>query len=527
MLKIKKILIAPYRAFKTLLRWYGVVPVVAVLTVLFVSGAVVAYNTIKNTQTTDDTSLTQDKTVVITTAEAFMTDFSGTLIGTAVAKTEATLLTERGGQVTSVSVSLGQSVAAGTILAQFSNDSERAALTQARGAYESALASAQQSAISITDATNSLADSKRALVTAHNNAQATVTGILTGSIDVFFANPNNQIPGLRVNGGSNTSNLNNLRVTLREQLAVWQQNTASLTVENDPAQEVTLARNTIENTITMVNMFIAIFQQEQGDTQYSQAEYRDFLTSFTQIRTTLTGLLNSIATAESNVATALENVDRARLSGGDISSLASAQVTQARGSLQAAEANFNKTIIRTPISGTVATLAVRPGDYTSPQSLVAKITNTDGVEITTYISESEKMYFMVGDSVVVNDMATGTISAISPAIDNSTQKFEMRIAVNDVSISPGSTVSIALPKATTVDTDIKKAIIIPITAIKFTNTDGAVFIVENDTLVAKPVTLGPINDSMVTVTDGITHDTKFVLDARGKIAGEKVTVTHQ
>lgn len=526
MLKIKQVFRSPYTGYQTLVRWYGIVPVIIVLLVLFICSVVIIYKSVQNSPEGIDTELNATA-VVTTTARAYTADFSGTLIGTAVAKTEATLLTERGGQVTSVPVTLGKFVKAGTILASFENASERAALTQARGSYESALASAEQGAISITDAQNAVTDSKRALVNTHNNAHSSVTSIVAGTIDVFFTNPKSSTPGLRIDGSNKAGELNDLRVTIREQLEDWQKNTLTLTINSDAKTEIALARSTIENTITMVDIFISIFQKTRGDEQYTAEEYRDYVTSFTAIRTTLNGLLNSFATADSNLVSAQENVTRATLGGGSGSSLASAQITQARGALEAAQANYNKTVIRTPISGTIATLAVRSGDYASPQSLVAKITNTDGVEITTYISQSEKTYFAVGDSVKVNDTTTGIISAISPTIDARTQKIEMRIAVSDKSISPGSTVSLTLPHKETSPGLDNAPITIPITAIKFTNTDGVVFVVENNTLVAKTVTLGQVSGTMVTVQSGLEYDTEFVIDARGKNAGEAVTVTRQ
>lgn len=527
MLNFRNVFEVPYNAYKTLVRWYGLVPVVIAFLVIFVCGVVIIYNATTNSLLNSGITELPTTNVVTSTARAYTTGFSGTLIGTAVAKTEATLLTERGGQVISAPVTLGQFVPAGTIIAQFANESESASLTQARGAYASALASAEQSAISITDAKNAVTDSKRALITAHNNAYASVTSIIAGSTDTFFTNPKSSTPGLRINGYNYTSQLNNLRVNLREQLEVWQKNTALLTISSDTTTEMAHARSTIQNSILMVDIFISIFQKERSDSQYTDEEYRSFVSSFTNHRTTLNGLLNSLATAESNVVSATENVERAQLSGGSSSSLASAQITQARGVLQAAEANYNKTIIRTPISGTIATLAVRSGDYASPQSLVAKITNTDGVEITTYISESERVFFRIGDEVIINESATGTVSAISPTIDSNTQKIEMRIAVTDTIIKPGSAVSISIPKTQTAEVQTNESITIPITAIKFTNTAGAIFVVENDILVAKPVTLGTVTGTKVTVLSGIEYDTEFVVDARGKNAGEKVTVTPQ
>jgi multidrug efflux pump subunit AcrA (membrane-fusion protein) len=67
-------------------------------------------------------------------------------------------------------------------------------------------------------------------------------------------------------------------------------------------------------------------------------------------------------------------------------------------------------------------------------------------------------------------------------------------------------------------------ITIPITAIKFTDTTGSVFVVENEKLVARPVVLGTVSGSMVTVLEGIDATTPFVVDARGKTAGESVLV---
>jgi multidrug efflux pump subunit AcrA (membrane-fusion protein) len=526
MLQLKNKLLLPYSGYQVLVNRHGKVPVIIGLLFIFVSSVVLIH---WMTNPTTDTSIELKAKTLVTTATAldYTADFSGALIGTAVAKTEATLLTERGGQVTSVPVTLGQFVPAGTIIAQFNNDSERAVLTQARGAYESALVSAKQSVVSITDAENRVLDAKRTIITAHNNAEATVTGIVTGTIDQFFANPNNAIPGLRINGRGNTDTLNQSRNTLRLQLQTWLQNTTTLTVDKDATEELRVARQTIQNTINMVNIFITIFQQERGDTQYSADDYRNFVTSFTQIRTTLTGLLNSLAIAESDLVSAEEGVTRARLSGGDNSSLASAQITQARGALQAAEANFNKTIIRTPISGTIATLAVRRGDFTNPQALVARITNTDGVEITAFVNSIERDYFDVGTIVLINGSATGTVSAISPNINPINQKIEMRITVSDPSILPGSTVSIALVNQT--DNSITKTapITIPITAVKFADTEGVVFVVENEILIARPVSLGEISGNMVTVLDGIERTTEFVVDARGKTVGEPVEVLNK
>lgn len=523
---LKNIFSAPYQGYQALVEWYGKRTVLAALLLITACVIAIAYQQFSRTadQVVEAVPEPARTTVALTTANALTGDFSGSLIGTTVATTEATLIAERGGQVTNVGVTLGQFVSAGTIIAQFENAAERAALTQARGALDSALAGAAQSTLSITDADSRVRDLERAIVTAHNNAFASVTQIVTGNIDQFFSSPNTTIPGLRVNGRGNTQTLIQTRNTLRKQLDDWQRNTTTLTATSDPTTALDLARSTINNTIGMVDIFIANFQQERGDTQYSTEEYRGFITSLTQARTALNGLLTSFSDLESELSTAKENVTRATLGGGTGTSLATAQITQARGALQAAEANFNKTVIRTPIAGTISTLSVRTGDFTGPQAPVARITNTDGVEVTTFINEQERTFFAVGTTVRINDSATGTISAIAPDLDRVTQKVEVRIAVNDTTILPGSTVTITLPERSAPAIDTTQPITIPITAIKFTDTAGSVFVVEDGKLVARPVTLGTVRGTAVTVLAGLDGTTPFVVDARGKTAGELVTV---
>lgn len=50
------------------------------------------------------------------------------------------------------------------------------------------------------------------------------------------------------------------------------------------------------------------------------------------------------------------------------------------------------------------------------------------------------------------------------------------------------------------------------------------FIIEDKTLVSKPVVLGNVLGNSVEILEGITKDDLFVVDTRGLVAGEEVEI---
>ena len=65
-------------------------------------------------------------------------------------------------------------------------------------------------------------------------------------------------------------------------------------------------------------------------------------------------------------------------------------------------------------------------------------------------------------------------------------------------------------------------VVVPLSAIKFQITDGLLFVIENNVLVTRPVTLGTIRGGSVEITEGLTADEAFVIDARGLVEGTVV-----
>lgn len=447
---------------------------------------------------------------------------SVSLIGTVRAFSEAAVTADQSGRVTSVPVRLGQTVQAGQIIATLDSASEQAAVLQAEGVYEAALASAAQSDVGTDEATNQLNSAKNNAVTTFKTTYGTVNNIVLTTVDQFFSRPNTTLPGLLVDGREFTNTLNSERVAYQAILPDWQQTAETITSSSELVAELTYANQQTARTIALIDMFISVFNQQDSGSRYTTAELQGFITQFTNARTSLVNAEASIDNALTQLTAAEEGLERAELAAsGSQNSAADAQVKQALGSLRAAQASFQKRIIRTPIAGTVNTLAVRTGDFVGGQQQVAEVANNDALEIVTTVGELERDAIALSDEVIIEGQITGVITEIAPAIDPATGKIEVRIAAESGELKNGDTVTISYT-ATTSSSD---RVFVPLSAVKFQQTDGSVFIVVDGVLEARAVTTGVVRGGSVEITSGLSATEAVVSDARGLQSGTAVEVT--
>lgn len=464
--------------------------------------------------------------VVTVTSAADINGFdTASIVGTVRSFNEAVLTAENSGRVTSVNTTLGQTVPAGFIVATLENASERASLLQAEGAYEAALASSRQSTVGLTGAQNQLVTAQRNAISTFQSSYNTVNGSVRNTIDSFFSNPNNRVPGLKIDGKGQTTFLNNERVAYQTLLPTWQQEGGMLTTSSDLVEALNTARARVDRTISMVDVFITLFNAEDKDNSYTTEELLSFSSSFTALRSNLQNTRDSIDNAVLNLENAQDGVRRAEISASSQTetSAADAQVKQALGSLRAAQANLEKTIFRTPISGEVNSLNVRVGDFVSNQDVVARVANNQALEVVTYVGDTELNAFTVGGTVIVENKYEGVVSQIAPAVDPVTRRTEVRIALDKAEeVQNGDTVSITANY--TANGTVDETILVPLSAVKFELENGFVFVVENNTLQRKDVTTGEVRGGSIEITSGLTRTDKFVKDARGLLEGTKVEV---
>ena len=465
--------------------------------------------------------------VVVKSIRSIISNSSFTAVGSVSAVSEAKLQLEAGGRITAVQAALGNTVYAGSIIARAENAAESATLLQAQGAYEAAVAGAAQGNIGKDEARNALTAAQNAAVTTYKNAYTSVSGVVFVSLDQFYANPNSQVPGIRI-GTADVQFQNAERVKLKTILPAWQVKTLTVNAAGDILKPLAEAETVTKQVLAMVDDFIKAFNKAEPNSQYTEADYRALVVTFGGVRGQLVSILASIDGARSGLSAAEDTVNRAQIAGsGNTVSSADAQVKIALGSLRAAQANFERTLVRTPITGVVNALYVKTGEYAAPGLPAAIIANkTNGLEISTSVSQEDSVKLAVGDVVTIDSSATGTIAAIAGAIDPTTGKVALKVSVGDTTtLKNGSTVLVSFTaKSTKVDI----VLIVPLSAIKMTGSGPVVFTIgENNTLTALPVVLGAILSENVTITSGVTLDSTIVVDARGKKAGEVVTVITQ
>lgn len=461
------------------------------------------------------------RSVVVTTPAELAGEASLSLIGTVRAFTEASITTERAGRITSVSATLGGNVQAGQVIATIENAAEQAAVLQAQGAYEAALANASVSEVSTAQAANQLEAAETAAKNAIQNTYTSVSNAYFTTIDKLYVNPTSPLT-YPYFSNNNRSFLSNERIAFQDILPAWQQRAVTI---NNRAELDQLLRDSIsytERTRAIVDSFLQSLQNRDSET-FNGTPVSSLIAEFSQVRNTLDGNIQALRSAETTIRNAEQALAQAEIaSASDTVSISGAQVKQALGSLRAAQANLAKTLLRSPIAGTVNSLSVSVGDFVGSFEPIAIVANNDAFEIVTFAGDNELELLTAGDTVLIENEYEGIITTIAPAIDSATQKTEIRIATDNPNIKNGDTVRISKEAAAATSTPTR--IQVPLSAVKFESTDGFIMFVEDGVLRQRGVTLGAIRGSTIEIVDGLSATDSFVLDVRGLTEGTAVTV---
>lgn len=449
-----------------------------------------------------------------------VTDFS--VVGRVESKDQADIQAETAGRVVKVNTTLGQELAAGTVIAQLENSSQYASLLQAEGVYEAALAASAQSDISVEDSKNSLIAAQNTAISTYRSAYTTVNAITLNYLDTFYSDVSKPIFGVKIDSQGQSTALVNKRKELQSQLTQWQARTVSISNTDSLKSEIEKVKLVANHTLSLLDEFIVLTTEAGTTDTLDGSSVNSYTANLTTQRASLSTALTSLDSAISNLNSAEEQLNRAEIGGSNSTELsaANAQLKQALGSLKAAQANYQKTILRTPIAGTLNELKIKEGDYVPQFSSVALVANNNALEVTAFLGEFDLSKVEVGQTVLLEGTVEGVITAVAPAVDTDTKKTEVKIGAESDLLKTGDTVTITFEAKTS--EDVLADLYVPITAIKFSAIDGSIFTVENEKLVKHPVKLGDISGNFVKVIEGIDVDTEFVLDARGLTEGQSV-----
>lgn len=289
---------------------------------------------------------------------------------------------ETGGRVNKVA-KMGN-VAQGAIIAEIDNAAQRAALLQAEGVYEAALAAANRSDINADDAKFALVKAKEEAIGANRVALTSWNSVLYNTVDELISNPRGSSPGVRIRTLGDAIDIREDRVTLEATLNDWQKEISTLNANQSTTALVSAIDTAISRTASlasMVDIFIELLPGQPVDEVFTASEISSLQSDFATARASLNTQKASLETAKSNLLRAEESLKSAEVgaTGGAVSA-ADAQIKQALGTYQAAQAAYNKSLVRAPFAGRVTSLNVSVGDIINPGSDIAIILPNDGVE---------------------------------------------------------------------------------------------------------------------------------------------------
>jgi len=462
------------------------------------------------------------------------------LVGVVESKTEAVLKSESQGQVTRVPYSLGDSVVAGSVIAELENSRERARVSQTQAGLASARAflskiesGARTEDVAITEArvlqaktalAEAIASAREAIATAYANADDATRG----KADQLFSNGRTDNPSLLF-FDSNREEIEWQRFLSETALTDWYASISSDVPIDEALDDATEGLTQVRDFLTKLSLAV---NGVQSSSDLSQAKIDGWRATVSAARTAVGTSLASISSIRENIsaresAVVIAEQELGRITSGERSEdvlSAEAQVNHAEAGLAEALASLEKTIVRTPISGTINALPIDRGDFVGAFQTVAVVSNNGALQITTHITESDRSAIAVGNEVTIENVHAGVITRIAPALDPATKKIEVTIGItsDDAPFVTGESVRISIARKRT-ETD--TTIAIPLSALKVTPDATIVFTVSKDGMLsAHAVVLGPLLGDRVIVREGLSSEMVIVSDARGLKDGESVRV---
>ncbi len=443
------------------------------------------------------------------------------IAGTVNSLSEATVRAEASGQITRVYTALGRYAAAGSILAEVENASQRAAVQQAQGAVDAATAGA-----SVSQTT--LAAARTGAVNALLSAYSVVDKSVHADIDPMFSNPEGVRPQFNVQSSNSQAKINveNTRPQLGAILARMQAKSSTLSSIENLQLEIDTATKELRQLRDFLDTVIVTLNSGIATGGITDAVIAGYSTTASTARASVTASLSALSAAGQALEVAQKSSDTTVAQ-----SASQAALTQATAALAAARAGLEKTIVRAPISGTVNSFSLKVGDYLSAGTVAVVIANNGALEVLAYITDADAREIAVGNQATIQNNGgdtRGVVTRIAPAIDPATKKIEVRIGIAEgaKSLVNGQSATVAIVRNAHLGGLNKNArIIIPLAALKIGAADMTIFTVSSSSILeAHPVMIGELLGDRVVLTDGATSDMLIVTDARGLRAGQKVIV---
>ena len=437
--------------------------------------------------------------------------------GNVLAENSVDLSFEEAGQIAHVYVQEGNSISAGTTLA----DLDQSTLSNAVAQANAALAAAQAKLDELTTGTrpeelqiekNAVATTQTSLDAALESAYAAADDAVRNQTDNLFSNiqSGNPIFTVPTSNSQLGINIQSERAAIGVALNTWLAATMA-TSTNASINSTNIANVDLQQIESYLNDIALVVNSAVPNSTITASMLAGYKGDVVAARNEILGAVDAVTAAE----TALENAEgqltlgEAGATSQDIE-VQKAAVLQAQAAASSAQVALNNASLKAPFAGIVRDLTMKIGQVVAPGVPVVSITNNSGLKIEAYISEVDVGKIQDGDkanitldaygagpifpgTVTTIDMAETTMNG-SPAY-----KVTLHFMVPDSRIRAGMTANVHIVVA-----EHDNAIEVPNRLVVDDNNQNFVLMRNGSVTEQKPVTLGIVgDDGMVEIVSGL------------------------
>ena len=194
--------------------------------------------------------------------------------------------------------------------------------------------------------------------------------------------------------------------------------------------------------------------------------------------------------------------------------------------LASARLQLEKSEVKAPWTGHVAEKRVEVGDYAAPGQPILDLVAMDRLKVTAPASAADVPYLKIGVPVTVRvdvfpgETFAGEVVRMGAELDPSTRTLEVVAEIDnqDLRLRPGLFGRMELERRVLAD-----ALLVPLTSIIDFERRKVVYVVQDGVAEMREVTLGPVVDQRVLVTDGLRAGDRFIVAGQQQVAdGQRV-----
>lgn len=447
--------------------------------------------------------------VMLVEATTFRDDLSTVSVdGIVESVSQADVKSQFSAPIAAVYAEVGDNVGAGETIAELQNADIRAQLEQAR---------ANLSLVKGQDSTGTGDSVRRSTYDKIQENYIKADDVINTQIGQFLFVNNSTQKQLQqsVSDWRLAQDLSTYNDAKKNAFKLWQDALAGLS-ESSSKEQLQAALKVSQKSLAVMSDFLnvvslAVTNRTQSAASEDQAMIAGWRAVVTNARSAISTAISSLSAAE----TSLSSSD--------------SQIKVAEAGVKNLEAQLAKTVITSPISGKIAALPLRVGEFVSAGQLVMTVVGPGGLQLKAFASSEDIGRIAKNARVTIQGNISGIVDSVAPSVSQLNKRVEVKIIIpagekSNLVVGQSVQAKIQVTNATAVSTG-PVSYMLPIQNVKILPGEAFVYTLDAESKVVKnKVTLGAVKGDYVEVKDGMTDDMEIISPVYELEEGEIVKI---